>query len=174
LTPRAGSRAQGLGLGRRANHARPARFLASFEDTVVLAVAGLGDVLVCHATPGSDEEIVTSLTPDADLRVILGDVEQGLIVCGHTHRQYDRTIDRRRIVNAGSVGMPYQAPGGAYWLMLGPDVQLRRTDYDRERAAAHLRAIDGYWYADKHAAALLAPPDYEQTFEQMASSARAT
>jgi putative phosphoesterase len=142
-------------------------FLASFEETIVLTVAGLGDVLVCHATPRSDEEMVTSLTPDADLRAILAGVEQGLVVCGHTHRQYDRTVDSRRIVNAGSVGMPYQAPGGAFWLMLGRDVQLRRTDYDRERAAAHLRAIDGYWYADQHAAALLAPPDYEETFERM-------
>jgi hypothetical protein len=81
-------------------------FLASFEETIVVPVAGLGDVLVCHATPRSYEAIVTSLTPDADLRAILADVEQGLVVCGHTHRRYDRTVDSRRMINAGTVGCP--------------------------------------------------------------------
>jgi putative phosphoesterase len=147
-------------------------FLAGFAERVVLEVAGLGAVLVCHATPRSDEEIITSLTPAADLRPILDGVEQELVVCGHTHRQYDRRADGHRIVNAGSVGMPYQAPGGAYWLLLGPDVELRRTDYDRERAAARLRALGDYWYADTHAAVLLEPPDYEATFERMGAAAR--
>jgi diadenosine tetraphosphatase ApaH/serine/threonine PP2A family protein phosphatase len=147
-------------------------FLAGFAERVVLEVAGLGEVLVCHATPRSDEEIITSLTSDADLRGIFRAVEQDLVVCGHTHRQYDRTLDALRIVNAGSVGMPYQAPGGAFWLVLGPGVELRRTDYDRERAAAHLHAIGDYWYAETHAEVLLAPPDYEETFERMAAAAR--
>src|SRR3712207_7776889 len=50
-----------------------------------------------------------------------------LVVCGHTHMQFDRTVDDIRIVNAGSVGMPFAAPG-AYWLLLGPDVRPMRTD----------------------------------------------
>ena len=44
-----------------------------------------------------------------------------------------------RVVNAGSVGMPFQAPG-AYWLLLGPGVELRRTPYDLAAAAARIRA----------------------------------
>jgi hypothetical protein len=54
--------------------------------------------------------------------------------------QFDRIIAGRRVVNAGSVGMPFAAPRGAYWLLLGPSVQLCRTDYDFERAADHIRA----------------------------------
>jgi predicted phosphodiesterase len=147
-------------------------FLAGFGERVGLPVESLGDVLFCHATPRSDEEIITGLTPEADLRPILAGVPPGLVVCGHTHAQYDRTVGEHRIVNAGSVGMPYQAPGGAYWLRLGPGVELRRTDYDRERTAAHLRAIEDYWYADRHADVLLSPPDYEATFERAAAATR--
>jgi hypothetical protein len=53
--------------------------------------------------------------------------------------QFDRMIGRARVVNAGSVGMPYGDPA-AYWLLLGPGVQLRRTSYDLERAAERVRS----------------------------------
>ena len=55
--------------------------------------------------------------------------------------QFDRTIGAIRVVNAGSVGMPYGEPG-AYWLLLGPTIQFRRTSYDRTRAAARIQATD--------------------------------
>ncbi len=61
-------------------------------------------------------------------------------MCGHTHVQFDRRLDRRRVINAGSVGMPYEERPGAYWALLGPDVELRRTEYDLERAAEAIRA----------------------------------
>ena len=52
-----------------------------------------------------------------------------LIVCGHTHVQFDRSVAGKRIVNAGSVGMPFAPPPGAHWLLLGPNVELRQTAY---------------------------------------------
>jgi diadenosine tetraphosphatase ApaH/serine/threonine PP2A family protein phosphatase len=73
----------------------------------VVEVEGLGAVLFCHATPNSDEENVTTARPDTRLRGILAGVAQGVAVCGHVHTQYDRRLDDRRIVNAGSVGLPY-------------------------------------------------------------------
>src|SRR6185436_13016266 len=84
-----------------------------------------------------------------------------MVVCGHTHMQFDRTVGRTRIVNAGSVGMPFAAPG-AYWLLLGPDVQLRHTHYDLSRAADRIRA-SGYPQAEQFAANnVLQPPPEEQ------------
>ena len=62
-----------------------------------------------------------------------------MVVCGRTHMQFDRTIGRTRVVNAGSVGMPFGKPG-AYWLLLGPDVELRHTRYDLAKAAKRIRA----------------------------------
>ena len=35
--------------------------------------------------------------------------------------------------------MPYQGRPGAYWAILGPDVELRRTEYDLELAVALYR-----------------------------------
>jgi putative phosphoesterase len=144
-------------------------FLASFEDTVTV-----GDVLVCHGSPRSDDETMTSLTSEADLRAMLAGVEQRLVVCGHTHVQFDRTVGETRVVNTGSVGMPFQGPPGAFWLMLDPEPELRRTDYDVERTAAQIRASD-YWDAERAARELLEPPDrreleelYERTREPRA------
>jgi diadenosine tetraphosphatase ApaH/serine/threonine PP2A family protein phosphatase len=106
---------------------------------VSVSVPGLGDVLFCHATPRNDTEIFTRLTPDDRLLPAFEGVETSLVVCGHTHMQFDRMVGRIRIVNAGSVGMPFQEPG-AYWLLLGPGIQFLRTTYDREKAAERIRS----------------------------------
>jgi hypothetical protein len=63
-------------------------------------------------------------------------VDEGVIVSGHTHMQLDRRVDGVRWVNAGSIGMPYEGEVAAFWALLGPDVELRRTPIDVERTAA--------------------------------------
>jgi predicted phosphodiesterase len=115
-------------------------FLASFEGTVTIdGVDGLGRVLFCHAVPANDTDVFTKETPDERVLELMSGVRAAVVVCGHTHMQFDRAVDRLRLVNPGSVGMPYGEPG-AYWAMLGPDVEMRRTDYDREQAAARMGA----------------------------------
>ena len=135
-------------------------FLAALPATLAMAVAGLGDVLFCHASPRSDEEILTSITPVERLRPMLEGATQPLVVCGHTHMQFDRTADGVRLVNAGSVGMPFGRPG-ACWLLLGPDVRLVRTEYDLARAAALVRATS-YPQAEEFAARHVLDPAPEQ------------
>jgi predicted phosphodiesterase len=134
--------------------------IASWPATIGLDVDGIGSVLFCHATPRSDTEIFTRLTPDADIRVAFEDVAADIVVCGHTHMQFDRTVGGLRVVNAGSVGMPF-GPPGADWLLLGPGVELRHTSYDLEHAARRIRATD-YPHADAFAERnVLAPPTAE-------------
>jgi putative phosphoesterase len=147
--------------------------LASFAEGLVVEVEGLGQVLFCHGSPRSDEEIVTAATTEGRLREILAGVDQDLVVCGHTHAQFDRRIDGKRVVNAGSVGMPYQGkPVGAFWLLLGPGgVSLRRSDYDLDRAVGVIRAT-GYPDAGDMAEILLESPDPEWVadfFEEQAA-----
>ncbi|HWF50216.1 MAG TPA: metallophosphoesterase family protein [Solirubrobacteraceae bacterium] len=122
-------------------------FLAQLPPLAALAVAGLGDILFCHGTTRSDEERVTVVTPEERLAEILNASRASLLVGGHTHRQFDRSAGGRRMVNAGSVGRPYEHRPGAYWLRLGPDVQLRRTPYDVAGPDAAFRAL-GYPAAD--------------------------
>ena len=96
--------------------------------------------LFCHGSPRSDTEIITALSPDEQLAPMLDGVAEDVVVCGHTHHQFDRRVHGRRILNAGSVGMPYEDEPAAYWLWLGPGAELRRTDYDIAAAAERMRA----------------------------------
>jgi predicted phosphodiesterase len=114
--------------------------LAAFEPAVTIDVDGLGPTLFCHGSPRSDSEILTAVTPEDRLRRVLGGVAEDVVVCGHTHRQFDHTAGGRRVVNAGAVGMPYEGDGAAFWALLGPGVELRRTAYDVDAAAAAIRA----------------------------------
>ena len=104
-------------------------FLRSLPLTETVDVEGLGRVLFCHATPRSDEEIFTRDSPDEAWADALAEVDADVVVCGHTHVQFDRRIGGIRLVNAGSVGMPYEDVPGAYWALLGPDVERRRSEY---------------------------------------------
>jgi predicted phosphodiesterase len=114
--------------------------LAALPETVAFELEGLGPTLFCHGSPRSDEEILTAVTSDERLRTILAGVGERVVVCGHTHHQFDRLVGEFRVVNAGSVGMPYEARPGAYWALLGPDVELRRSEYDIVAAEAAIRA----------------------------------
>ena len=113
-------------------------FVASWPLTARLAVDGIGEVCFCHATPRSDSEIITPRTPKQALAEAFGETSSAVIVCGHTHVQYDLVFGRQRLLNAGSVGWAYEGRPGAYWLELGPTIRHRRTEYDYESAATAL------------------------------------
>jgi putative phosphoesterase len=89
--------------------------------------AQIDRVLFCHATPRNDLDIFTERTPEDRLVEIFAGVDADVVVCGHTHMQFERTIAGKRVINSGSVGMPYENEPGAYWLL---DLEHRRTDYD--------------------------------------------
>ncbi|HXX26977.1 MAG TPA: metallophosphoesterase family protein [Terriglobales bacterium] len=143
------------------------RVLASWPKTVRARIDGLGEVLFCHATPRDENECFTRLTPEDRLLPIFRGLDAPLVICGHTHMQFDRTIGHIRVVNAGSVGMPFGEPG-AYWLLLGPKVELRRTAYDLAHAAYRIRATK-YPQAEPFAAQnVLSPPTEAQMLEFLA------
>jgi predicted phosphodiesterase len=114
------------------------QMLGSWPTTLRMQIPGLGELLFCHATPRNDTDIFTRLTPEARLLPIFEGLSAAVVVCGHTHMQFDRMIGSVRVVNAGSVGMPFGEPG-AYWLLLGPEVALQRTDYDFAKAGERIR-----------------------------------
>ena len=118
--------------------------------TLARDLDGLGPTLFCHAVPYDDTVFFLETTTEERAAAILGPVDERVVVCGHTHMQFDRRVGGVRVVNAGSVGMPYEAEPGAYWALLGPDVELRRTPYDLEAAAARVRAT-GWPAADEFA-----------------------
>jgi diadenosine tetraphosphatase ApaH/serine/threonine PP2A family protein phosphatase len=120
----------------------------------------LGDVFFCHATPRNENEIFTTLTPVERLIPIFDPVGAAVVVCGHTHIVMDRAIGRTRVVNPGSVGMPFGAPG-AHWMILGATIEFRHTPYDLDAAVRHVRA-SGYPMAEEFAVkSILQPPSEE-------------
>jgi predicted phosphodiesterase len=138
--------------------------LTSWPKTLRLGIGGLGAVLFCHSTPRSETEVFTRLTSEERLRPLFDGLQAAVVVCGHTHMQFDRMIGATRVVNAGSVGMPFGEPG-AYWVLLGPDVQLRQTPYDFAEAAERIRAT-AYPQAQEFAAQnILRPPAEAEMLE---------
>ena len=121
-------------------------------------VPGLGAVLFCHATPRDDDEIFTRLTPEAALAPIFAACGAAIVVCGHTHMPFDRRIGAVRVVNAGSVGMPFGGTGADWLLLDGRSASLvpRHADYDLDAAAARIRA-GAYPAAEFAAEAILQP-----------------
>ncbi|MBE7220464.1 MAG: metallophosphoesterase family protein, partial [Caulobacteraceae bacterium] len=103
-----------------------------------LDVTGLGTVAFCHATARGDNEMFLVDSDLAQAAAAFASLPGDTVVLGHCHMPFDRLFDRRRFVNAGSVGMAY-GHGGASWLLLGPDVVLKRTPYDAEAAATRMR-----------------------------------
>lgn len=116
--------------------------LASLPPSVTLDIDGLGAVAFYHGTARDDNEFILVDSPIEHFRAAFAAVPEQTVVLGHTHMPFDRLADARRIVNPGSVGMPY-GHAGASWALLGPDVVLRRTRYDAQAAATALSAAAG-------------------------------
>lgn len=133
------------------------RVISAWPLTESRKVPGIGKVMFCHATPRNDTEIFTEATAVEKLTPIFDPLGIDLLVCGHTHMQFDRMVGRTRVVNAGSVGMPFEGVG-AFWLLIGDRVELKRTAYDLEAGAARVRKT-AYPLAEEFAAKniLMAP-----------------
>jgi putative phosphoesterase len=145
-------------------HPEHGQWLSTWPKTLTLEIAGLGSVLFCHATPQNENDIFTRLTPENRLLPLFEGLTAAIVVCGHTHMQFDLKIGHTRVVNAGSVGMPFGEPG-ADWLLLGPDMQFRHTAYDLAHAAERVRTT-AYPQAEDFAARnILTPPTEQEMLE---------
>jgi putative phosphoesterase len=134
------------------------RFVASWPAT--LSIDG---VLYCHATPHSDEDVVTPVSSEQAWREALRDVAEPTVVYGHIHYQYDEEHAGHRVVNPGSVGLP-TLRATAWWAVIGDDVELRTTDYDVTATIDAMRR-SGFPRPD-FPAQLEAPSSYERVLER--------
>jgi predicted phosphodiesterase len=143
-------------------------FLIEQPEMLAVDVDGLGPTLFCHGSPRSDRDRITVGTADEKVMPMLAGVGQRLVVCGHTHAQFDRRFGEHRVVNPGSVGLQF-GERGAYWALLGPGVELRHTEYDYEDAVARILANPGP-LAEWFAARILAPPPAHTAVERWGDS----
>lgn len=136
--------------------------MRTWPKTFALQVPALGDVLFCHATPRDENEIFTRNTAEDALEPIFRQAGADVVICGHTHMRFERIVAGVRVVNAGSVGMPF-GDTGAFWARVGSaGVELRRTDYDLEAAQRRIGETD---YPDRHLLRIVDPPSEQAMLE---------
>lgn len=135
--------------------------VAAWPTSFAIAVDGLGGVLCCHATPHSDEDILTPITPEAEAETSFEGTTEPVVIGGHTHMQFERNIREWRFVNVGSIGRPREARPAAYWALLGPDVDLVSSEYD-VAAAAEAVLASGQPTAEQVVEVLLHPPSPDE------------
>lgn len=104
-------------------------------------------VLLVHASPGTDRGPgFKPDMPDDDMRARLGDPQADLVLTGHTHQPFDRTVDGIRVVNPGSVSNRLVADKRACYALLEADsegykIDLRQVSYDTKAVIDNLRRI---------------------------------
>jgi predicted phosphodiesterase len=119
--------------------------LSRLSRSLTMTIDVLGEVLFCHATPRNDEEVVLVDSRIERWDEVFADTDPACrtVVCGHTHMPFVRLANGRLVVNPGSVGMPY-GRSGAHWALLGPGVELRRTEFDLDAACARTIAASAF------------------------------
>jgi putative phosphoesterase len=98
-----------------------------------------------HGSPRRINEYLYEDKPDATFARIAAAADADVIVCGHTHRPYDKTVEGTRFINVGSAGKPKDGDPRACWALIDTaagSVQFRRVPYDLERAARAVEASD--------------------------------
>lgn len=141
-----------------------------------MRVAAISDI---HGNLPALEAVLADIEPEGvDADVFAGDSFSGpwpaevvdlLVAIDARVVQYDRTLPTGlRVVNAGSVGMPYEGVRGAYWALLGPDVEFRRSEYDVEATVAAIEVMDAP-VEERLVEYLLEPPDPTATAEYFES-----
>lgn len=123
-------------------------FLKSLPEKTTQYIDGFGEILFVHGSPRSDEEAIRIDTPANEIRPMIENVTQNIIVCGHTHIQFDRVIDDKRIINAGSVGLQSRADGACWALFSNDSVQLKVTSYDTKGASERIRGSNAPYKED--------------------------
>ena len=126
-----------IGVGDRLSEANKA-FIRGWSFSVKFKSPHFGDILFCHATPHNNTHVFTKQSEPSKIEAVFSGVIADLVVCGHTHMQYDLDVAGKRVVNSGSVGMPFGEPG-AHWLIIGETIEFRNTEFDRKAAAEIIR-----------------------------------
>lgn len=123
-------------------------WMAALPFQYVLEAPGALPILVVHGSPRKTYEGLNPHDSDEKILDILTGIPYPVVISGHTHRAMNRRVNGYHVINAGSVGVPFDHPGAQYalldWNGQAWDVDLRRIPYDRKQTL-RLWHETGFW-----------------------------
>jgi len=84
------------------------KFLRSFKPMIKVKLGPDTHMLCFHGSPRSNTDNLFAITPAEKVKKLLAGRQEKILVGGHTHVQMLRQFNGQLIVNAGSVGMPFE------------------------------------------------------------------
>lgn len=98
-------------------------------------------VLLVHGSPRKMNEYLFQDRPVSSFQRLAAASDADVIVFGHTHKPYQKTVSDVLFINDGSVGKPKDHDWRACYVILeNGGVMFRRVEYDVRSAAAAIRA----------------------------------
>lgn len=116
-------------------------YLTSLPKEIRVRIGGKRLLLV-HGSPISMDEHILPDTPAARLKYLAKISNADVVIIGHSHIQFTKTISRVTFINPGSIGRPDDGdPRAAYAIMtLNPfSIELIRVEYDVEAEVNAIR-----------------------------------
>jgi putative phosphoesterase len=100
-----------------------------------------GSLSLIHASPETTWRAPAPEASDAEFESVYAPLDPTVVVYGHIHRSFARSVARMTVVNAGSVSLSYDGdPRAAYLLLDDSTPSIRRVDYDVDREIKALSA----------------------------------
>ncbi|WP_434716446.1 metallophosphoesterase family protein [Lacticaseibacillus paracasei] len=101
----------------------------------LLPSISIGNYFFCHAVKNDNTTVFSPRQNKAYIEALFKGVQESYIICGHTHIQFELSLPNKKIINAGSIGMPFSNQFGAQWLWLEDNrIEYKRTIFNQQVA----------------------------------------
>ena len=93
-----------------------------------------GPLALVHASPGNCWRSPAETSSDSELESVYRPLGKPVVVYGHIHKPFIRSVGKMVVANSGSVGLSYDGdPRAVYLLLDNGTFAIRRVEYDVER-----------------------------------------
>jgi len=102
--------------------------------------------LIIHGSPRKLNEYLFENTPDEYLNELLAENNCDVLICGHTHLPYHKTLANGHVINAGSAGKPKHGnPNVGYAVVDAAEgnlsVEFVQVPYDFKQTAREIKEV---------------------------------
>jgi len=104
-------------------------------------------ILMVHGSPRKINEYLFENRPDESILRIMNSEDIDLLICGHTHLPYAKSLRGKYLINSGSVGKPKDGDPRAGYIIVTltentVETEIIRVPYDIEAMAKAIEATD--------------------------------